>query len=235
MTFYETLYPFYDRIFPLNKQSESFLEAHFNKGQSLLDVGAGTGNMAIALAEKGFIVTAVEPEEKMANDIIVKASSKDISVKVHTYTMEQIEQLGENFDGIYCVGNTLPHLQSIEEIKSFLEKCYKKLTDGGQLILQTVNFEKFISSLDFSFPIIEKEEFKFERNYEQQDEKVIFTTTLTTKKGAFTNSIPLYPVTSNEIVPSLEQIGYNKIEVLGNFKGEPYSVGSPAFIVVATK
>lgn len=235
MSFYETLYPYYDRIFPLNKQAETFLEALFKEGQSILEVGAGTGNMAIALAEKGFIVTAVEPEEKMAHDIITKARSIDVPVKVHKYTMEQIEKLDGEFEGIYCVGNTLPHLQSLIEIEGFLEKCYKKLTDGGQLILQTVNFEKFYASPDFSFPVIEKEEFKFERKYEQQGEKVIFTTTLTTEKGVFTNSLPLFPVTSKVVVPLLEKIGYNKIEVLGNFKGESYSVGSPAFILVARK
>lgn len=233
MTFYESLYPFYDKIFPLNKQAESFIETIFQEGESILDIGAGTGNMAIALAEKGFNVTAVEPEEKMARDIAAKANSKEVSVKVHTNTMQQIDQLNGEFDGILCVGNTLPHLQSLEEIENFLEVCYRKLRGDGKLLIQTVNFEKFFASSDFSFPVIEKESFRFERKYEQQGEKIQFTTTLTTTDGAFTNSIPLYPVTRENMIPLLENSGFRKIELYGNFKGESYSVSSPAFIVVA--
>lgn len=233
MTFYESLYPFYDKIFPLNKQAEAFINTIFKEGESILDIGAGTGNMAIALAEKGFNVTAVEPEEKMAQDILAKARTKEVSVHVHTYTMQQIDQLEGDFNGIVCVGNTLPHLQSLEEIEDFLEKCYRKLRGDGKLLIQTVNFEKFLANPDFSFPVIEKEDFKFERKYEQQGEKVQFTTTLTTADGAFMNSIPLYPVVTEKIVPLLEKIGFKNIELHGNFKGEDLSVDSPAFIVVA--
>lgn len=235
MSFYQSLYPFYDQIFPLNKQAESFLLTLFSEGESILDVGAGTGNMAVALAEKGMKVTAVEPEQVMADTILSKASVKDISVIVHTYTMEQIEQLNEKFDGISCVGNTLPHLQSIEEIEKFLRVCFEKLKNNGKLIIQTVNFEKFLSNSEFEFPVISKENFKFERKYDQQVEKILFTTTLTTENGSYTNSIPLYPVITKEIVPLLEKIGFTKLELLGDFKRDPYSVTSPAFIVVATK
>lgn len=233
MSFYKALYPFYDKIFPLNQQAASFMLANFNKGESLLDVGAGTGNMAIALAKEGLKVTALEPEQDMANDIVVKASTEGVPLEVLAYSMEQIEQLSIQYDGIYCVGNTLPHLQSIEDIQTFLEECSRKLKQGGKLVIQTVNFEKFFASSDFSFPLISKEEFTFHRKYEEQGEKVLFTATLTMDGTSVSNSIPLSPITSEMLVPLLEKAGFTDIQLLGNFKGEPYSVDSPAFIVVA--
>ncbi len=234
MTFYKALYPFYDRIFPLNQSAESFFVDLFKKGESILDIGAGTGSMAIALAEKGLKVTAVEPELEMANTILSKASTKGVSVTVETNTMEEIEDLTENYDGIMCIGNTLPHLQSIEEIENFLKSCYLKLNQGGRLTLQTVNFERFFASSDFSFPIISQEDFKFERKYESKGEKILFTTTLTSSE-TISNSIPLFPVTSKQILPLLKSIGYKEIKLFGNFMGADYSVDSPAMIVVASK
>lgn len=233
MSFYESLYPFYDKIFPLNQQAATFLLSHFHKGASILDVGAGTGNMAIALAKEGLKVKAIEPEQAMANDILSKADAEGISMEVQTKTMEQIGQLDETYDGIYCVGNTLPHLQSMTEIQRFLEQCFAKLNKGGTLIIQTVNFDKFLASDNFSFPVIEKENFKFERKYESLGGKVQFTAILTTHGKSSTNTIPLFPVTAKVLVPLLEKAGFKENNVFGNFKGEAHSVKSPALVVVA--
>src|SRR4051812_15932072 len=69
LTFYRSLTPFYDEIFPTNVKALNFLEATFKQGGLLLDVGAGTGNMALFLAKEGFNVIATEPEEAMAQQI----------------------------------------------------------------------------------------------------------------------------------------------------------------------
>lgn len=101
MNFYQSLTPYYDEIFPANAKARDFLASIFKQGGTLLDVGAGTGNMALDLVKEGFIVTATEPEEAMANQIREKASNH--SIKVCTKTMQQIDEFAETFDGIYCI------------------------------------------------------------------------------------------------------------------------------------
>lgn len=235
MTFYETLTPYYDQIFPANPKQLHFLSTTFAKKGRLLDVGAGTGNMAAALVEQGFTVLAAEPERLMAKQIMKKAEKSD-KLTVSTLPMQQIEDVGEAFDGIYCVGNTLVHLNDMAEIQDFLHTAYSQLNDHGKLVIQIVNYEKVLLHQDFKFPVMTRETFQFERSYALADDKVLFTTTLTADGERLSNTIPLYPVTAEQLRPVLHSCGFASVETYGNFDAEPYSsAASPALIIVAKK
>lgn len=235
MPFYKALTPYYDEIFPTNEKTLTFLASHFKKGDTLLDVGAGTGNMAISLSNQGFQVTAMEPEKGMAEQIRLKSQSCENTVNVTTKTMEQVETLSGNYNGIYCIGNTLVHLNNIEEIHTFFKQTFEKLHSEGTFIFQIVNFDKVLLKKDFTFPLIEKEEFTFERQYELDGDHILFTTVLSANGETQQNTIPLYPATSAQLIPLLEQCGFEKIEAYGNFEYKAYSIDSPALIIVAKK
>lgn len=235
MTFYQPLTPYYDEIFPTNPKALHFLSSTYKPGGTLLDVGAGTGNMALALLNEGFQVTATEPEETMAEQIREKSKSISHPLKVYTKTMQQLGEFTDHFDGIYCIGNTLVHLNNLEEISEFLQQSYNSLHPNGVLIFQIVNFERVLAKQEFTFPIIKKESFEFIRRYELVDEKILFTTTLLTADQSISNTTPLYPATSKQLLPILESCGFKDIETYGNFEKSSYSLTSPALIVVAKK
>jgi glycine/sarcosine N-methyltransferase len=233
LTFYSPLTPYYDEIFPKNVKALSFLKSNLKPGSLLLDVGAGTGSMALGLVEEGFNVIATEPEESMAQQIREKAA--DTSMQVFTKGMLQVAEFEETFDGIYCVGNTLVHLNNVEEINEFLQQVYRKLADDGLFICQIVNFDRVLSQQDFTFPVISKENFEFKRQYALEGDKVLFTTTLTSDGETFSNTTSLFPVTSEQLLPILKNCGFRSIETYGNFVKAVHSANSPAFIVVARK
>ena len=233
MNFYHSLTPYYDEIFPTNLKALDFLVSIFKQGGLLLDVGAGTGNMALSLSKKGFKVTATEPEAAMAIQIREKATNTSISV--FTKTMQQIGEFAETFDGIYCIGNTLVHLNNLEEINEFLHQVYRRLNDNGVFICQIVNFEKVLEKRDFTFPIIKKETFEFKRRYDLAGEKILFTTTITSAGQTFSNTTSLYPATSKQLLPILKNCGFQTIETYGDFEKGTYLENSPALIVVAKK
>lgn len=235
MTFYETLTPYYDHIFPTNPKQLEFLSSIFTKEGRLLDVGAGTGNMAAALGERGLTVLAAEPERKMAERINEKAEKSD-KLTVSTLPMQQIAEIEGLFDGIYCVGNTLVHLNDMDEIQDFLHTVYHKLNDHGKFVIQIVNYEKVLLHQDFKFPVMTRETFKFERSYAIADDKVLFTTTLTTNEESLSNTIPLFPATAAQLLPALQSCGFTSVEAYGSFDAKPYSSAeSPALILVAEK
>lgn len=236
MPFYKSLTPYYDEIFPANEKAMHFLAERFKKDGHILDVGAGTGNMALALAKRGFHLTAAEPEEIMAEQIEQKAQLMQLPITVSTKTMQQLNQLDEMYDGIYCIGNTLVHLNSLEEIRTFIGQVYEKLNKNGVFIFQIVNFDKVLLKQDFRFPIIEKEHFTFERQYDLADSgHILFTTTITANNVAKTNTIPLYPAQSAQLLAILEQSGFNDINAYGNFEDKAYSMDTPALIITAKK
>ena len=233
MSFYQSFASYYDRIFPLNQTALSFVSNCFQSGESILDIGAGTGNMAIALAEKEIKVTASEPDETMAESIRSKTDLKGLTLSVQTKSMERIEEFQSNFDGIICIGNTLPHLPDEENIERFLNQCHHKLNKNGRLILQTVNYDKVLSTDDFSFPIIQKDDFSFTRRYEKVNDHIYFTSILTVNGESTENTIPLYPITSQRLISLLTKAGFESVQVYGNFKAEDFNRDSPALIVVA--
>ncbi|WP_102271748.1 class I SAM-dependent methyltransferase [Cytobacillus massiliigabonensis] len=235
MSFYKILTPYYDQIFPSNKNTKQFLAENLRKGGKLLDVGAGTGNMALALAKEGYNVTATEPEEKMAEEIRKKALDETISLHAEAKAMQQLDEFTETYDGIYCIGNTLAHLRNLEEIDQFLQTAFKKLNKNGVFILQIVNFERVLVNKDFSFPVIRKENFEFQRHYEIAEENILFTTTLIADGKTQSNTIPLYPATVSQLLPILESCGFKEINTYGNFNSSPYSIDTPALIITAIK
>lgn len=235
MPFYKALTPYYDQIFPANEKAVSFLSSHFKEGGSILDVGAGTGNMAISLSHEGFQVTATEPEEEMAEEIRLKSKSCPSPVSVATKTMQQLGEFPDFYDGIYCIGNTLVHLNTLAQINTFIEQTYQKLSQDGVFIFQIVNFDKVLNKKDFTFPIIEKDSFTFQRHYEISGEHILFTTTLTEGEYSQRNTVPLYPATSAQLLPLLKQSGFTSIDVYGSFAYKAYSIDTPALIVIAKK
>jgi glycine/sarcosine N-methyltransferase len=233
MSFYQDLTNYYDRIFPLNSVALSFISQYVHEGDSVLDMGAGTGNMAIALAEKGLQVTASEPEETMAASIQTKSAEKGLSLSVETRSMEQIGEFEGSFKAIICIGNTLPHLPNEDAVMNFLRQCSMKLKQDGVLIIQQVNFDKVLANENFAFPIIEKEDFIFTRHYQKEGDHILFTSKLTVNGKTTENTIPLYPLQSHQLTALLTEAGFQSVEQFGNFKGERYSIDSPALIVTA--
>lgn len=235
-TFYEVLTPYYDELFPVNDKQISFLSSCFPLSSQLLDIGAGTGNTAIALAELGYQLTASEPEPSMTIRIKDKLDhNKKIHINVSQHHMQQIDQFNESFDGIYCIGNTLPHLHNLVEIRSFLQSSYDKLKEHGTIVIQTVNFDKVLHQQEYAFPIIEKESFTFTRHYHLHGDRVMFTTILKDQSTTYSNTLPLYPVTSNQLKEELHKCGFHSISVFGNYAKSPFNIEAPALILTASK
>ena len=103
------------------------------------------------------------------------------------------------------------------------------------LILQQVNYDKVLVNEDFAFPVIEKEDFRFTRHYQKNDEQILFTSRLTVDGNTTESTIPLYPVTSKQLISLLKKVDFQTTEIFGNFKTESHTIESPATIAVARK
>ena len=216
--FYNSIAEKYDAIFPLSPAHRVFFDAEVY-GKTVLDVGAGTGNLTAYLRAQGYDVTAID----LSKALIAQATAKDIEVQ--ELNMLAIDTL-PMFDTIINIGNTLPHLDNKDEVQTFLIKAYNQLTQGGKLILQMVNFEKYFAQKEGNFlgnlPLIENEKVKFERSYHLNKTIV--------------NEEFLQPILSQELTQWLSQIGFKDLKLYGNFKKESFNPEtSMALIVTAQK
>ena len=228
--FYNQIAEKYDFIFPLSPAHKTFFASELH-GKTILDVGAATGNLTAYLSSQGYEVTAIDLSERL----IAKAAEKGVIVQQRN--MLAIDEL-PTFDNIVCIGNTLPHLDSKTSVQLFLQKAYGQLTQGGKLVLQLVNFQKYFAQQQGDYlgnlPLIENDKVKFERYYYLNEEgKIIFKTIL---DDTIKNEELLQPIFADQLTEWLTQIGFQAINLYGNFKKDPFDKEkSMALIVIAVK
>lgn len=237
MNFYKKLSEYYDIIFPLNQQSITFIKERIDHGK-ILDLAAGTGNHTIALAKLGFTVSATDLDENMVKMISEKADQERVNVEVAQLAMEHLYELKENeFSTIICLGNSLVHLETLEAVENTLMNMKQLLQKGGKIIIQIVNFDRILTQGITELPLINRnaEQITFSRTYQYVEDKITFKGKLLVDDEVFEQEVSLLPLTSIQLQELLTNVGFHSINLYGSFKGEGFSLDSPALIIEAVK
>ena len=211
--FYDSISDNYEDIFQPNDKQINFLKelAH----GKILDVACATGKVAKRLQDDGFDVMGIDLEEKFVNKAI-----NENKIDAKCMNMLDIDKLRDNFGLIYCIGNSLVHLESSEKINEFLKKCYDKLDPNGNLVLQIINFYPFLQVDDDylgSLPTIKNEKVEFVRKYFRNGDFIRFNTVMTAGDKSIENDVNLFPIISDELIELVEQNGFKNVKIYGGF------------------
>ena len=246
MSFYEAMERYYDDIFPLQQGNLDFLAKTLGSSQNkhILDLACGTGTYTVALASRGFQVTGIDLDDTMIRLAEQKKElhgcnegSKVSFLKGDMLKLSSSLQL--QYDGAFCIGNSLVHLETAGEIEAAVKEIAAVLSRGAVLIVQIVNYDRILSHAIKSLPTLENKErgVSFERlyNYDKQKHKIHFTGILNLPDSSSrTNTIPLYPLQRDELEEILTNAGFRLRQFYGSFSGEPWSGDTPATISVAS-
>ena len=242
MGFYEEISKYYDRIFPAGKEQLEWIQKTAGlPPERLLDVACGSGTYAVELAGRGYDVTAVDLDDEMVRKTREKARLAGVSLKAHSLSMlELADGIHErDFRCVYCIGNSIVHLQNQEEIGSAVEQMAGLLQTGGSLLLQIMNYDRILHYGIDRLPTIREEDgsLVFERRYLRDGtaERIFFDTTLTVNGERYENSIPLFPLRYAQINQILQNAGLRDICFFGDFLETPYSLDSYVLVAKASK
>jgi len=95
-----------------------------------VDLGAGTGLHAIALASRGYRVTAIDSCERLLDELRVRAAGSPVTaVRADLLSFPQI--VPGPLDVILCMGDTLTHLQDLAAVETLFAAVAASLAGGG--------------------------------------------------------------------------------------------------------
>lgn len=243
MEFYPSIAQWYDDIFPLNPQQVSFTLAHSpDPGNTkLLDIGCGSGSLAIALCKYGMETTGIDLDNELLKIAVKKTYNACQCINFRLADMQDLKKIFTNrkFNTIVCYGNTLPHLPDITSVALFFQSVNTLLHDNGKFLFQIINYDRIINQKIPGLPTIENEKMKFIRNYYPSSDNryVHFETILTIKetKKEIVNKIPLLAIRSEELKEIARLTELCDLDFFGGFDGSAIDENAIPLIGICSK
>ncbi len=103
-----------------------------------LDLGCGTGTVAIELASRGFDVIGIDGSEGMLAQARAKAAARGLSHGAGGVTLVQQDianfELYGTVDVVICLLDTVNHLLDERQVRSLFRLCAQYLNPGGVFI-----------------------------------------------------------------------------------------------------
>ncbi len=133
---------FYDRIFPKDAYADlaarKIADRHPGGGLPTLELGVGTGRIAIPLSARIGNVTGVDSSPEMLEELQRDLEEKKADV---TPVLGDIRNWGDEkqYGLVYCVCATLSMLLDPEEQRQAIQRAADRLAPGGRLVVETWN------------------------------------------------------------------------------------------------
>jgi len=210
----------------------------------VLDVACGTGWHTIALSRRGYEVVGADISAGMIERAQQNAARKGVPVRFVQAGFGQLAgQVGHDFDGLICMGNSLPHVLGAETLRDTLADFASVLRPGGVLIIQQRNFDQVWSEGQRFMPLQthreDDQEWLFFRFYDFGEERITFNMVILRREGAKwdyqVQATELRPISRDHMVELLEQVGFREITCYGNLRRSPFIPEESGNLVVVTR
>lgn len=244
--FYDWLAPDYDQMTGFEKrfahEKPFFRLLVENNGiRSAVDAGCGTGFHSFLLAQLGVDVTAVDVSPIMIEGLRKHSSALGYPIKAVVAGFSDLPGLLKlPADAVFCMGNTLAHMLSREQLCESLGAFHTLLKPGGILFAQTLNYDRILATREKIQSVKEIGGTTFIRYYEYHAENILFTILKLTRDAAGVHhavqSVELRPVLTKEIVPMLEDAGLVDVRLFGGITMEQFDPSeSKDLVLIARK
>ncbi|HET7206515.1 MAG TPA: class I SAM-dependent methyltransferase [Terriglobales bacterium] len=152
---YDELAAHYDQIYEdweasITRQAAvltSILHHECDDGRPIrvLDCACGIGTQSLGLAMNGFDVTGCDISSGAVQRARSEASKRGLNVAFLVANMMRLSSIPQSsFDAVICIDNSLPHLETDEELSQAAQGAYGKLRPGGSFIGSIRDYDRLI-------------------------------------------------------------------------------------------
>lgn len=214
----------------------------------VLDAACGTGMHAIALARRGYGCAGADLSTAMVAKARENADAAGVAVDFRAAGFGALAQAfgARRFDAVLCLGNSLPHVLTGDELVTALADFAACLNPGGLLLVQNRNFDAVLARRErWMEPQSHREgesEWVFLRFYDYDPDGLITFHVLTLQRKAGDAgwqqriaSTRLYPLRQSELSGVLERTGFHQAAWYGSLDGSPFDPGNSGNLVVAAR
>ncbi len=212
----------------------------------VLDAACGTGMHAVALAQRGYRVAGADPSPGMIARARENATAAGVDVRFEVAGFGELAtRFGDGFDGVLCLGNSLPHILTPPALRAALADFAACLRPGGILLIQNLNYDRILARRErWMEPQAHREgerEWLFLRFYDfDPDGLLTFHVVRLYRAGdpweQRVLSTRLRPLRQAELTDALKEAGFTGIALYGDMQGTPFDpLGSPNLVVVAVR
>ena len=150
--FYDALAPMFDVMTDWDARLASegpFLKSILQEAgaRRVLDAACGSGGHALWLARQGYEVAGADVSPVMVALAREKAAAADLDVPFAVAALSALQLPASSFqppvpyDAVLCLGNSLPHLLTQDDLVAALRGMAGVLRTGGALVLQNLNYD----------------------------------------------------------------------------------------------
>jgi glycine/sarcosine N-methyltransferase len=212
---------------------------------SAVDTACGTGLFAIELARCGVDVVASDISAGMLKAAPANASSAGIDTGLCTWLQAPMQELGDHIppprDAVLCMGNSIPHLLTDDDLGGTLGGFAKILRPGGVVGIHLMNYARVLSSNDRIIGITRSGSREFVRFYDFERDFLAFNILEIQwgDDGRCSHKLlttPHRPYLRGDLVEALSAAGFENIETFGDLRFNPFAPeSSDTILLTATR
>ncbi|MCB2212749.1 class I SAM-dependent methyltransferase [bacterium] len=250
MSFYDELGEKYDSMIRWKTRLERetpFLQRLFGEKRinRVLDLACGTGHHSLMFRKWGCDVIAYDASQALLDVARANVSDDDDGIQFVQGTFDELPvKVDGPLDAILCLGNSIPHLQSREELGQLFRDVFALLKPGGVFVFQNRNYDRLLKTRErFLLPTTHRssghEQLYFRFN-DFEGDKVRFNIVhfRQVNEGWVHDvySTELSPWIHNDLAAELKAAGFAANDFYGDFSGTPFDAEtSPDIVGLARK
>jgi SAM-dependent methyltransferase len=205
------------------------------RGARVLDVPCGHGRLALELARRGCRVTGADLSREFLAAAAASAEEQGLPIEWRQTDMRHMPWR-EEFEALVCAGNSFGYFDDAGN-EAFLAGAAAALKPGGRLLLEVgwVAESRFPDFTDGREMEAGGVRFASRTVYDPRTSRAESRYTLA--KGALVEerSASFRVYMAREVLDLLGRQGFEDIQTHGSTGGEPFALGSPTLLVVASR